>query len=345
MVSSQVWKRSSAAAEKDGHFIVSFVRDMWDKTLQDHIDVFQLSLLVLFPPGTVSLQAEPVTTVQFKICLENLTVQVKWYKPECLEEEIQINTVVLGENCMNFSSSSLCIACTEICVCRVSITRPNSTGTGSSTQTAILREKCMNFSSSGPCIACTEICVCRVSITGPNSTYPGNGTQTTVLRKNRMNFSSSGPCIACTEICVCRVSITGPNSTYPGNGTQTTVLRKNRMNFSSSGPCIACTEISVCRISITGPNLTDAGNSTQATVLRELLSEEVAEKNQTSMAALVTEAEDLTYANLNFEMKVTEPTSSNIIYTKIKPLQQKQSGGDDSAASKDVNVYSKEEGE
>ncbi|XP_062356140.1 uncharacterized protein LOC134048415 isoform X2 [Cinclus cinclus] len=336
-----------------------------------------LLLLTWLSVGTVSLQAEPVTTVQFKICLENLTVQVKWYKPECLEEEIQINTVVLGENCMNFSSSSLCIACTEICVCRVSITRPNSTGTGSSTQTAILREKCMNFSSSGPCIACTEICVCRVSITGPNSTYPGNGTQTTVLRKNRMNFSSSGPCIACTEICVCRVSITGPNSTYPGNGTQTTVLRKNRMNFSSSGPCIACTEISVCRISITGPNLTDAGNSTQATVLNflcillglavgtllhmpvigfllwqrrrnrtgELLSEEVAEKNQTSMAALVTEAEDLTYANLNFEMKVTEPTSSNIIYTKIKPLQQKQSGGDDSAASKDVNVYSKEEGE
>lgn len=60
--------------------------------------------------------------------------------------------------------------------------------------------------------------------------------------------------------------------------------------------------------------------------------------------APVRETEDLTYANLNFENKVTGPTSSNVIYTEVKPLQQKQSGGDGGAASKDVNACPKEEG-
>lgn len=61
-------------------------------------------------------------------------------------------------------------------------------------------------------------------------------------------------------------------------------------------------------------------------------------------AAPVTETEDLTYANLNFENKATGPTTSNVIYTEIKPLQQKHSGGDGSAASQDVNACPKEEG-
>ncbi|XP_014744512.1 PREDICTED: uncharacterized protein LOC106860915 isoform X2 [Sturnus vulgaris] len=218
-----------------------------------------LLLFTWLSVGAVNLQTEPVNTVPSKICLENLTVQVKCYNPECLEGEIRTNTVVLVENSMNFSISKLCTACTEIPVCRVSITRPNSTDTGNSTQRAVVGENCMNFS--------------------------------------------------------------------------------------ISSLCTACTEISVCRVSITTPNLTDTGNSTQAAVLRDLLSEEVAEENQTSTAAPVTETEDLTYANLNFEKgKGTGPASSNVIYTEIKSLQQKQSGGDGSAANTDVDVYPKEEG-
>lgn len=62
------------------------------------------------------------------------------------------------------------------------------------------------------------------------------------------------------------------------------------------------------------------------------------------MATPVTETEDLTYANLNFEKKGTGPASSNVIYTEIKPLQQKQNGEDGSAANTDVDVYPKEEG-
>lgn len=61
-------------------------------------------------------------------------MQVKWYKPECLEGESQTNTVVLQENCMNFTNSSLSTAHTRICVCRVVITRPNFTDTGNCTQ-------------------------------------------------------------------------------------------------------------------------------------------------------------------------------------------------------------------
>lgn len=58
----------------------------------------------------------------------------------------------------------------------------------------------------------------------------------------------------------------------------------------------------------------------------------------------MTGTEDLTYANLNFEKKGTGPASSNVIYTEIKPSQQKQSAGDDSAATTEVDVSLNEEG-
>lgn len=103
-------------------------------TLQDHIYIFELSRLVLFPPGATRQQEKPVTTVQFEICLENLTVQVKCCKPGCLEGKNQTNTGVLEENCMNFTNSCLSGACTRVCMCTVFITRPNSTDTGNSTQ-------------------------------------------------------------------------------------------------------------------------------------------------------------------------------------------------------------------
>lgn len=61
-------------------------------------------------------------------------------------------------------------------------------------------------------------------------------------------------------------------------------------------------------------------------------------------AAPVTGTEDLTYANLKFEKKGTGSASSNVIYTEIKPLQQKQSGGDGGAACTEVDVSPKKEG-
>ncbi|XP_058701969.1 uncharacterized protein LOC131582621 isoform X2 [Poecile atricapillus] len=191
-----------------------------------------LLLLTWLPVGAVSQLVQPGSTVQFEICLENLTVQVKWCKPECLEGENQTNTVILGENCMNFTSSSPCTAHTGICACRVFITRPNLTDTGNSTQAAV-------------------------------------------------------HCCGCAE---------PPTD-------------------------------------VTGKIWTG-----------ELMSGEVAERNQVNMAAPVTGTEDLTYANLNFGKKETGPASSNVIYTEIKPSQQKQSAGDGSAASTEMYVSSKEEG-
>lgn len=55
-------------------------------------------------------------------------------------------------------------------------------------------------------------------------------------------------------------------------------------------------------------------------------------------AAPVTGTEDLTYANLKFEKKGTKPTSSDIIYTEIKPLQQQQKSRDAGAADAGVDV-------
>ncbi|KAF2984189.1 hypothetical protein EK904_013323, partial [Melospiza melodia maxima] len=190
---------------------------------------------------TASQMAKPVITVQLKIDLENLTVQVKWHNPECLEGKNQTNTECLGEKCMNFTSSNLGTAHTGICVSEVVITRPNSTDAGNQTNTVFLSGKCTNFTSSSLCRVCTGICVCRAFITRPNST--------------------------------------------------------------------------------------DAGNSTQAANLTP-----------------VTGTEDLTYANLKFEKKGIGSASSNVIYTEIKPLQQKQSGGDGSAACTEVDVSPKEEG-
>ncbi|XP_053809197.1 uncharacterized protein LOC128793807 isoform X4 [Vidua chalybeata] len=229
-----------------------------------------LLLLIWLPVGTASQMVKPVTTVQLETGLENLTVQVKWYNPECLESENQTNTVFLGENCVNFTNSNLCTARTGICVSGVSIIGPNSTDAGNQTNTLLLGENCVNFTSSNLCTACTGICGCRVFITRPNSTDTGNSTQ------------------AADRSCGC-----------PGPQTD-----------------------------VTGKIWTG-----------ELMSGEVAEGNQ---AASVTGTEDLTYANLNFEKKGTASASSNVIYTEIKPLQQKQSGGDGSAASTEVDVSPKE---
>ncbi|KAM6064613.1 uncharacterized protein LJ206_013345 isoform 2-T2 [Theristicus caerulescens] len=70
----------------------------------------------------------------------------------------------------------------------------------------------------------------------------------------------------------------------------------------------------------------------------KLTSRQAAEGNQLSTAAPVTGTEDLTYANLKFEKKGTKPASSDVVYTEIKPSQQKQSGGDAGAANAGVDV-------
>lgn len=104
-------------------------------------------------------------------------MQMKWYNPGCLERENQTNTVFLGENSMNFTSSNLCTAYTGICVSGVFNIRPNLADAGNQTNTVFLDKICMNFTSSSLCTACTAICGCRLFITRPNSTDTGNSTQ------------------------------------------------------------------------------------------------------------------------------------------------------------------------
>lgn len=216
-----------------------------------------LLLLTWLPVGTASQMANPVTSVQFEICLENLTVQVKWYRRECPEGKNQTNIMVVGENCMNFTCSSLRTACAEICMCRVFITRPNSTDTGNSTQQAAFSYGCAR-------------------------------PQTDVTGKIWTGFN--------LLLCILLGLAVGTLLYMPVIGFLLWQCRRNR----------------------TG----------------ELMSGEVAEGNQ---AALVTGTEDLTYANLNFEKKGTGSASSNVIYTEIKPSQERQSGRDGSAANTAVS--------
>ncbi|XP_075366416.1 uncharacterized protein LOC142413786 isoform X3 [Mycteria americana] len=128
------------------------------------------------------------------------------------------------------------------------------------------------------------------------------------------------------------------------NQTNTMALGENCTNLTSPGVRAANMGICGCRLFITGTNLTDTGNSMQGTVPRKLTSRQVVEGNQLSMAAPVIGTEDLTYANLTFEKNGTKPASSDIIYTKIKPSQQKQSSGDASAANAGVDVSPEGEG-
>ncbi|XP_063024105.1 uncharacterized protein LOC134424336 [Melospiza melodia melodia] len=269
-----------------------------------------LLLLTWLPLGTASQMAKPVITVQLKIDLENLTAQVKWHNPECLEGKNQTNTECLGEKCMNFTSSNLGTAHTGICVSEVVITRPNSTDAGNQTKPVFLSGKCTNFTSSSLCRVCTGICVCRAFITRPNSTDAGNSTQAANL--------SSGCAGSQTD---------GIVKIWKGLNLLLCILLGFAAGTLLYMPIIGFL-LCRCRRNRTG----------------ELISEDVTEGNQVSTAAPVTGTEDLTYANLKFEKKGIGSASSNVIYTEIKPLQQKQSGGDGSAACTEVDVSPKEEG-
>ncbi|XP_039577005.1 uncharacterized protein LOC120507914 isoform X1 [Passer montanus] len=401
-----------------------------------------LLLLTWLPVGTASQMLKPVSTVHIEIGLENLTVQVKWYNSECLEKENQTNTVILGENCMNFTSSSLCTAHTGICVSGVFFTTPNSTNAGNQTNTVFVGENCRNFTNSSLCTACTGICVCGVFITRPNSTDTGDSTQAAYLSKWQWVCFHGGeewaeqdtasstplvlPCFASSQS-ILRTGGANPaqqllaDSSHHGMGrwswggqtmgcwffprtchilqlqhisqpltwlelwwqegdsqdcwVKSPAPKQSRVQgvlclwtvfhscFCLSGCGCAGPQTGVTGKIWTGLNLLlctllglAVGTLLYMPVIAfllwqrrrdrtgELMSGEVTEGNQASTAAPVTGTEDLTYANLNFEKKGTGSASSNVIYTEIKPLQQKQSRGDGSAACTEVDVSPKAEG-
>ncbi|KAK2529988.1 hypothetical protein Q9233_006373 [Columba guinea] len=202
----------------------------------------------------------------FKIWSENLIVHVKWYKSAGLEMGSQTDTVALGENCTELTSSDESVASVGLCVCRVFVTRINSTDTGNGTQEA-------------------------VPTCGPGA------LQTNVTEKETWTALCAG---LYYPLCIIFGLAVGTLLYMPIICFLLWQRRRNRKG--------------------------------------KLTSRQVAEENQLSTAAPVTGTEDLTYANLKFEKKGTKPTSSDIIYTKIKPLQQQQKSGDAGAADAGVDV-------
>ncbi|XP_069724582.1 uncharacterized protein [Phaenicophaeus curvirostris] len=142
----------------------------------------------------------------------------------------------------------------------------------------------------------------------------GNPTDTTALGENCTSLTSSSVHAADVGICGCRVFITRINLTDTGNGTQGT------------GPNY-------------GPGAPQINGTKKDTWTGKLTSSQVTEGNQLRMTAPVTGTEDLTYANLKFEKKGTNPIASGVVYSEIKPSQQKQSSGSASAANTGVDVF------
>ncbi|XP_068267656.1 uncharacterized protein [Nyctibius grandis] len=180
----------------------------------------------------------------------------------------------------------------------------------------------------------------------------GNQTNITALEENCTNPTSPGARAADTTICGCRVFITRTNLPDTGNVTQGTVP-----SCSPVAPQTNATEketwtgldFPLCIIfglvigtalymPVIGFLLWRCGRSGKGT----FTSRQVAEGNQLSTAAPGTE--NLTYVNLKFEQKGTKPSSSDIVYTEIKPSQQKQSDQDAGAANAGVDASPEEEG-
>ncbi|XP_037264763.1 uncharacterized protein LOC130159095 isoform X3 [Falco biarmicus] len=181
----------------------------------------------------------------------------------------------------------------------------------------------------------------------------GNQTDTIVLGENCANLTSPGMHAASTGICGCRVFITRVNLTDTGNGTQGTVPSCSPGAPQAKGTWIetwAGLNFPLCIIS----------SLAVATLLYMLVigllvwrcrrnrkgkitSRQVVEMDQLRMASSVTGTEDLTYANLKFEKKGAKPASSDVVYTEIKPSQQKQCGRDAGAASAGMVISPKGE--
>ncbi|KAM6353659.1 uncharacterized protein FN964_007180 isoform 2-T2 [Alca torda] len=159
-----------------------------------------------------------------------------------------------------------------------------------------------------------------------------NQINTRTVGENCTNLTSPRVSAASTGICDCRVSITRLNLTGAGSNMQGLKFLLSILFGLAVGTLLYMPIIGIllwqCRKNRKG----------------EFISMQVAEGDQLSTAAPVTGTEDLTYANLKFEKKETKPTSSDVIYTKIKPLQQKQSGGDASDAKAEVDVSPEGEG-
>ncbi|XP_074896661.1 uncharacterized protein LOC142036859 isoform X3 [Buteo buteo] len=143
-----------------------------------------------------------------------------------------------------------------------------------------------------------------------------------------------------------------------GSQTSTTALGENCTNLTSTGMHAANMKICGCAVLVTAINLTGTVNDTQGcglgtpqsndtekeTWTGKLTSKQVAEGDQLSTAAPVTGTEDLTYVNLKFEKKGTKAATSDVVYTEIKPSQQKQSVRDAGAANEGVDVSPEGEG-
>ncbi|XP_032848727.2 uncharacterized protein LOC116961539 isoform X2 [Tyto alba] len=175
-----------------------------------------------------------------------------------------------------------------------------------------------------------------------------NQTNITAPGENCTNLTSHGIHEVSTGICGCTVLITGINLIDTGNSSQGTVPScgpPQTMKESCTGlTLLLCIVFGLAvatflYMPIIGLLVWQGRRNRRG----ELPSRQVAEGNQLSMAAPVTGTEDLTYANLKFE-KESKPTSSDIVYTEIKPSQQKQSVGDAGAANAGVDLSSEGEG-
>ncbi|XP_075621854.1 uncharacterized protein LOC142603724 isoform X2 [Balearica regulorum gibbericeps] len=165
-------------------------------------------------------------------------------------------------------------------------------------------------------------------------------TNTMALEIDCTNLISLSICAAKMGNCGCGAYVTGMNSTDSGNGTQWTIPSLSvGFNFP------LCTTFglvlgTLLYMPIIGLLLWQCRKNRKG----KLASRQVVEGNQLSMAAPVTGTEDLTYANLKFEKKGTKSTSSDVIYTQIKPPRQKQSREDTGAADAGVDASPKAEG-
>ncbi|XP_052653792.1 uncharacterized protein LOC128146448 isoform X2 [Harpia harpyja] len=182
----------------------------------------------------------------------------------------------------------------------------------------------------------------------------GSQTNTTALRENCTNLTSTGMHAANMKICGCAVLITTINLTGTVNGTQGTVpscgLGTPQSNVTEKETwtglrfllCIifGLAVGTLLYMPIIGILLWQCRRNREG----KLTSKQVAEGDQLSTAAPVTGTEDLTYVNLKFEKKGTKPAASDVVYTEIKPSQQKQSGRDAGAANEGVDVSPEGEG-
>ncbi|XP_074958065.1 uncharacterized protein LOC142061207 isoform X1 [Phalacrocorax aristotelis] len=187
----------------------------------------------------------------------------------------------------------------------------------------------------------------------PEDQEAGKKTNPKALKENSTNLTTPSVCAASTRIYGCRVFVTRKNLTDTGNSTQGAVpssspgkcQTKINKETGTGFNCLLCIIFGLAvgtllYIPIIGLLLWQCRRNRKG----EFTSRQMTEGNQLSMAAPVTGAEDLTYANLKFEKKGTNPASSDIIYTEIASSQQKQSCRDAGAANAGVDVSPEGEG-